>query len=61
MIYRGEVMSHFTVLRTQIKEVSALVKGLSDLGFRNVEVHDTDEFPNVPVKPVVIQSIRRSK
>jgi hypothetical protein len=33
-------MSHFTVIRTQIVEVRALVKALEDVGFKNVEVHE---------------------
>lgn len=33
-------MSHFTTLKTQIKNVSALVKALADVGFKTVEVHD---------------------
>jgi hypothetical protein len=34
-------MSHFTVIKTQIKDVNALVKALTDVGFKQVEVHDT--------------------
>lgn len=34
-------MSHFTVLRTQITDVEALRKALADMGFKNVEVHET--------------------
>jgi hypothetical protein len=34
-------MSHFTVLRTQITDTDALVKALADLGFTQVEVHQT--------------------
>jgi hypothetical protein len=34
-------MSHFTSIRTQIKNVDALTKALSDLGFKKIEVHNT--------------------
>lgn len=34
-------MSHFTTIKTQIKNVDALVKALADVGFRSVEVHQT--------------------
>ncbi len=34
-------MSHFTAIKTQIKDAAALVKALSDVGFKQVEVHDT--------------------
>jgi hypothetical protein len=34
-------MSHFTVLRTQITDTDALVKALADLGFTQVEIHQT--------------------
>lgn len=34
-------MSHFTVLKTQITETDGLVKALTDLNFKNVEVHET--------------------
>ena len=34
-------MSHFTVLRTQIVDVDALLTALADVGFEEVEVHDT--------------------
>ncbi|HBB33025.1 MAG TPA: hypothetical protein DDZ80_06720 [Cyanobacteria bacterium UBA8803] len=34
-------MSHFTSIKTQIKQVDALVKALADVGFNQVEVHDT--------------------
>jgi hypothetical protein len=34
-------MSHFTVIKTQIKDVDALVQALADVGFKKVEVHDT--------------------
>ncbi len=33
-------MSHFTTIRTQIRDRHALVKALSDLGFDHIEVHD---------------------
>jgi hypothetical protein len=33
-------MSHFTQIRTEIKQVDALVKALNDVGFKTVEVHD---------------------
>lgn len=32
-------MSHFTILKTQIVDIDALVKALADLGFMQVEVH----------------------
>lgn len=34
-------MSHFTSIKTQIKNVDALKKALMDLGFQDVEVHKT--------------------
>jgi hypothetical protein len=34
-------MSHFTVLNTRIIETDALVKALTDMNFKNVEVHET--------------------
>jgi hypothetical protein len=34
-------MSHFTVLRTHITDVESLVKALAELGFPQVEVHQT--------------------
>lgn len=34
-------MSHFTAIKTQIKDTNALVKALSDVGFKQVEVHRT--------------------
>lgn len=34
-------MSHFTGIKTQIKNVDALVKALADLNFKNIEVHET--------------------
>lgn len=36
-------MSHFTVLRTQLTDVESLVKALADLGFGQVEVHETGQ------------------
>lgn len=36
-------MSHFTSIKTQIKDVNALKKALADVGFNDVEVHDTAE------------------
>lgn len=36
-------MSHFTVIKTQIKDIQALVKALTDVGFSHVEVHDTPQ------------------
>jgi hypothetical protein len=37
-------MSHFTRVKTQIKNKKCLVKALEDLGFKNsVEVHDTPQ------------------
>lgn len=34
-------MSHFTCIKTQIKNRDALVQALADIGFNNVEVHET--------------------
>ncbi|MBD2013069.1 DUF1257 domain-containing protein [Microcoleus sp. FACHB-53] len=34
-------MSHFTCIRTQIKHPDAFVQALADVGFNNVEVHET--------------------
>jgi hypothetical protein len=34
-------MSHFTCIKTQIKNVDSLLKALSDLGFNKVETHQT--------------------
>lgn len=34
-------MSHFTSIKTQIKNLEALVKALADVGFNQVEVHET--------------------
>ncbi|MEB3336145.1 MAG: DUF1257 domain-containing protein [Leptolyngbyaceae bacterium] len=34
-------MSHFTSIKTQIRRVDTLVKALADLGFSQVEVHET--------------------
>jgi len=34
-------MSHFTVIRTKLVDREALIKSLQDLGFKEVEVHDT--------------------
>lgn len=34
-------MSHFTCIKTQIKNVHALLKALEDMGFNKVETHDT--------------------
>ena len=36
-------MSHFTTLKTQLVDAEALLKALSDLGFKNVERHDTPQ------------------
>lgn len=36
-------MSHFTSIKTQIKDKDALIKALADMGFKNLEVHDTAE------------------
>ncbi|KAF3884907.1 MULTISPECIES: DUF1257 domain-containing protein [Nostocales] len=33
-------MSHFTSIRTQIKDAGALIKALADVGFENVEIHE---------------------
>ncbi len=34
-------MSHFTAIKTQIKDADALAKALADVGFKQVEVHET--------------------
>lgn len=34
-------MSHFTCIKTQLKDRDALVKALADVGLKNVEVHET--------------------
>lgn len=34
-------MSHFTSIKTQIKNLEALVQALADIGFKNVETHET--------------------
>ncbi|MEM9925820.1 MAG: DUF1257 domain-containing protein [Cyanobacteria bacterium P01_D01_bin.50] len=34
-------MSHFTSIKTQIKDKDALIKALADVGFKNLEVNDT--------------------
>jgi hypothetical protein len=34
-------MSHFTCIKTQIKHQDALIKALADVGFKNIEVHET--------------------
>ena len=34
-------MSHFTCIQTQIKNQDALLKALVDVGFKEVEVHET--------------------
>jgi hypothetical protein len=34
-------MSHFTTIRTQITDTDALIKALADVGFNEVEVHQT--------------------
>lgn len=36
-------MSHFTTIKTQIRDVAALVKALADVGFDQVEVHSTPQ------------------
>jgi hypothetical protein len=33
-------MSHFTCIKTQIKNQNALLKALADVGFKEVEVHE---------------------
>jgi hypothetical protein len=33
-------MSHFTSIRTQIKNREALVQALNDIGFKNLEIHE---------------------
>lgn len=33
-------MSHFTCIKTQIKDRDALVKALADVGFKDVELHE---------------------
>ena len=39
-------MSHFTTLQTQFVDVDSLIKALSDLGFEDVEVHETAQHLN---------------
>jgi len=34
-------MSHFTSIKTQIKDRDALVKALNDVGLKNLEVHES--------------------
>jgi hypothetical protein len=34
-------MSHFTCIKTQIKNQTALIQALADVGFKTVEVHET--------------------
>lgn len=34
-------MSHFTTIKTQIKDAAALIKALADVGFKVVENHET--------------------
>lgn len=34
-------MSHFTSIKTQIKNRDALVTALNDIGFKNIELHET--------------------
>jgi uncharacterized protein DUF1257 len=34
-------MSHFTKLKTRIAEPDALIKALADMGFKQVEIHET--------------------
>lgn len=34
-------MSHFAVLRTQLTDVEALVKALTDVGLEQIEIHET--------------------
>ncbi len=36
-------LSHFTVLKTQIKELGVLVKALADMGLTRLEVHETPQ------------------
>jgi hypothetical protein len=36
-------MSHFTSIKTQIRDVESLRKALADVGFSTVEVHDTPQ------------------
>src|SRR4051794_12505107 len=36
-------MSHFTTLKTQLIEVSHIVKALGDLGFHQIEVHEVTQ------------------
>jgi hypothetical protein len=36
-------MSHFTTIKTQIKDTDSLVKALADVGFKRVEVHETEQ------------------
>ncbi len=34
-------MSHFTSIKTQIKDKEALIKALADVGLKNIEIHET--------------------
>lgn len=34
-------MSHFTCIKTQIKNRDTLIQALADVGFHDVEVHET--------------------
>ena len=34
-------MSHFTSIKTQIKDKEALIKSLNDVGLKNLEIHET--------------------
>ena len=36
-------MSHFTSIKTQIKDKDALIKALNDVGFKNIEIHETPQ------------------
>lgn len=37
-------MSHFTTIRTQLRDVDALLKALADLGFQQVERHAAPQY-----------------
>lgn len=36
-------MSHFTTIKTQLRDTAALVQALADVGFPEVEVHETPQ------------------
>ncbi len=37
-------MSHFTAIKTQIKDKEALIKALADMGLKNIEVHENAQY-----------------